>query len=240
MKKFLCVLAMVSVLFTVSCSSTSLDEAVNEVSELASTEGTAVNDAVNEVADAVNSEEASSLVEDAVDLVGEAVGIDADFTHGQEVSQANLDKFNAGAAVSYEEIYVDGSGSFAYKRDADGNVYVKLTGTVVNEYYKIGDTYYDYEDGVLVLESADDEGYIDSITTTMAEEISFIGVETYVENLDAVYTEENGMYVVEGVYDDESTYTVQVAVDGSTMSLVDSNVNETVDFNFTDKIVLPQ
>lgn len=170
---------------------------------------------------------------------------------GADVAQTMLDDFNTGAAVSYDEKYVgDGySGTFTFKRDSVGNMLIIDQGTETvdgvnqpyySEAYKIGDIFWVLE-GDAFVEYADDGGYFEEEVVYIAEFISYNGVDLFADDINADYKRKDGNYIATGIYADSTeTYTVKVAKDGKSMSLLDDTHESLLSFEYDEEISVPQ
>ncbi len=178
---------------------------------------------------------------------------------GEKVAQKLLDNVNSGGAVSYIEEYTTDTaeGVYTYSRDAEGNILVSNIGTDLTENYeygetdyKIGDKYYSNIEGD-ILEYGSDElneygyegfdiaGYFTEQEEYVVDALKTNGTELFNNDIKADFKREGDLLVATGVDSNGNDYRVELAKDGSSLSLVDDISKMTVTFD-TEAIVLPQ
>ncbi len=166
------------------------------------------------------------------------------------IADQMLADFNSGVPVYYTENHstTDTATYIEYYRDADNNIFLSNTGreqATPYEYleYRIGDAYYVMEDGVAV-ESAtadyDPVAYFAQADQLISESIKFCTVDSFDPTIDTDFSVDGDNYVVTGVYDDDVTeYKLTLSTDGKKMTYTDETSTYTLDFNYSEKIELP-
>ncbi len=179
---------------------------------------------------------------------------------GADVAQKIVDNYNDGGAITYTESYntADGSGVYTYSRDAEGNAMVSNLGKNITEDYtydvvdyKIGDKYYariegvNYEYGTEEIKQFDGyDGY--DIATMFVDEEAYVtdtlkhySVNLFDADKDADFKKEGDKYVSSGTYEEGGDFRVELAKDGSSLTIVDDEATVKVTFD-TEAIALPQ
>ncbi len=158
-----------------------------------------------------------------------------------------------GGALSYTETYKTdtSSGVFTYERDSDGNVFIHDLGSETSantdtfDYtdYKIGEEYYDYSDGTVhnyndpafaetVSEDFNVAQYFDEQATYVNDVIKNYGTELFNADIDAEFKREGDKFVSVGKYkDSDEEYRVEIAKDGSAISIQDNTTTVKVSFD---------
>ncbi len=168
----------------------------------------------------------------------------------ETIANQLLTDFNSGAPVYYSENFVQGSdtASFTYERDSENNIYstdIGVIDSVPYEYieYRIDDVYYIEEEGVLVENTSEDydpAAYFDEQLTVIADSIQFCAVDTFDPTIDTDFAVEGDNFIITGLYEDDSSeYTLTLSKDGKMMTYEDNTGVVTLDFNFSEKIELP-
>ncbi len=178
---------------------------------------------------------------------------------GADVAKDIVENITNGGAITYTEEYAadDSEGVYTYSRDEDGNIYVSNVGTNLTENYeyevidyKIGDVYYAHVEGANLEYGSDElnqiegyEGY--DIAGYFAEQEQYViemlktnGTELFDNEINADFKKEGDFYVATGVDVEGYDYRVELAKDGSSLSLVDNIMSFKVTFD-TEPIVLP-
>ncbi len=190
----------------------------------------------------------TSIVLLAFEFFGDSTSKDKD--KAAEIADQLLVDFNSGVPFYYTESYiVDGnSGDFIYARDSENNLFTSDIGIYDSEpyeyiEYRIDDVYYINENGTFV-ESATDEydpaAYFEQQLTVVADSIKFCAGDSFDPKIDTDFAVDGDNYVITGLYnDDVSEYTLILSKDGKTMNYFDETGTVTLDFNYSEKIELP-
>ncbi len=166
------------------------------------------------------------------------------------IADQMLADFNSGVPVYYTENHstTESATYIEYSRDAENNIFLSNSGrdqATPYEYleYKIGDAYYIMEDGVAVESTTteyDPAAYFTEATQLISESIKFCTVDTFDPSIETNFAVDGDNYVVTGLYDDDVTeYTLTLSNDGKKMTYVDGTSTYTLDFNYSEKIELP-
>ncbi len=166
------------------------------------------------------------------------------------VAEQMLADYKNGAAVHYtEEIDAEGQNwEFILTRDADNNLFTSDIGVVDKTpfayiEYRIDDVCYIEDNGAYV-ESAtadyDPNAYFEDQITTVEESIKFCTTDTFDPTIETNFKVEGDNFVITGEYEeDDSPYTLIMSQDGKTMTYEDNTSKYTLDFNYSEKLALP-
>lgn len=180
----------------------------------------------------------NSVFETVSDSLG--LGSSNASVNGRKITEQKYEDFENGAAVYYEETYPDSDEYYIYTRDSEGNIHIScLIEGVQHDYYFIDDVYYDYYDNELYDEYTESDGTMEDNTEYILEMIDFIGIETFATDTEADYSVVDDQYVASGKYDNDQSYVVEVAKDGSTMTSSDTDFEALINFVFEETIQLP-
>ncbi len=167
-----------------------------------------------------------------------------------EIADQLLADFNNGVPFYYTENFtVDGdSGEFIFARDSENNLFSSEKGTHEStpyEYieYRIDNVYYIEENGTLVESTSQDydpADYLETQLSVIADSIKFCAVLSFDPKIDTNFTVDGDNYIISGLYDDNVTeYTLTLSKDGKNMTYEDVTGTVTLDYNYSEKIELP-
>ncbi len=172
---------------------------------------------------------------------------------GAKTAEKMMEKLNNGSGATYTETYNTEAvkGEFIYTRDADGNVKIvdnsqdlATNASYESTDYKINDVYYALVDGATyeydsaelnAIEGYSDidiEGYFAEQETYVKDVVANMSTGLFDNNIDAEFKKEGDNYVATGVYEGGGDYRVEVAKDGSSITVIDDET--TVELKFVD------
>ncbi len=167
-----------------------------------------------------------------------------------EMADKMIADFESGVPIIYTENmnYEDQKWDLTLKRDSANNLFVSDIGVIDSsayEYveYRIDDVCY-IEDGGTFIESAsadyDPAAYFNDQITNVSESLTFCLTDTFDPLIETKFAVEGDNMVITGVYEeDDSPYTLTMAIDGTKMTYEDDSSKYTIDFTFSETLALP-